>query len=119
MQNRASEKMQNGSCDAVIAAALFFAAVSARTQRALNSDVRDLHVMKQVHKNACVTNVPFNQFCLPGEVEKGVEFLTVAGPKRGKKKKEKDTINAILTLRQSLRQTSGPTDQEAGGGGSL
>lgn len=118
MQNRASEKMQNGSCDAVIAAASSFAAVSARTQRALNSDVRDLHVMKQVHKNACVTNVPFNQFCLPGEVEKGVEFLTVAGPKR-EKKKEKDTINAILTLRQSLRQTSGPTDQEAGGGGSL
>lgn len=115
MQNRASEKMQNGSCDAVIAAASSFAAVSARTQRALNSDVRDLHVMKQVHKNACVTNVPFNQFCLPGEVEKGVEFVTVAGPKR--EKKEKDTIKAILTLRQSLRQTSGPTEKEAAWGG--
>lgn len=61
-----------------------------------------------------MTNVPFNQFCLPGEVEKGVEFVTVAGPKR--EKKEKDTINAKLTLRQSLRQTSDPTEQERGGG---
>lgn len=40
--------------------------------------------------------------------------MTVAGPKR--EKKEKDTINAKLTLRQSLRQTSDPTRQERGGG---
>lgn len=36
--------------------------------------------------------------------------MTVAGPKR--EKKEKDTINAKLTLRQSLRQTLDPTEQE-------
>lgn len=54
MQNRALENMQNGSCDAGIAAVSSFAAVSARTQQALNSDVRDLHVMKQVHKKTHV-----------------------------------------------------------------
>lgn len=59
-----------------------------------------------------MTNVPFNQFCLPGEVEKGVKFVTVAGPKR--EKKEKDTINAKLTLRQSLRQTSDPAGKGGG-----
>lgn len=70
--------------------------------------------MKQVHKNACVTNAHFSQYqkqlCLPGEVEKGLESVTMA---RLKRKGKKDTINAILTLKQSLRQTSGPAEQEA------
>lgn len=55
-------------------------------------EIRDFCIMKQVHKDACVTNVSFSQYrrqlCLPGEVEKGLESVTVAGLKRKKKKKK-------------------------------
>lgn len=76
MKNRASEKMQNGSCDAVIAAALSVLHSGLQkdsTSPKLDREIRDFRVMKQVHKDASVTNVPFNQYqrqlCLPGEVE--------------------------------------------------
>lgn len=46
---------------------------------------------------------------MPGEAEKELGSVSVAGQKR----KEKDAVNVILTLRQSIRQTSGPTVEEA------
>lgn len=93
MQNRALENMQNGSCDAGIAAVSSFAAVSARTQQALNSDVRDLHVMKQVHKKRMCDKCSF-QSVLPAR--RGREGSRVCDCGRTQKGKKKKKIQSML-----------------------
>lgn len=66
----------------------------------------------QVIKKKKVTNVHFSRY-LPQLCAPGREAALLCERSRTEKKNQEDTINAMLTLRQSFRQTSDSLVEEA------